>query len=527
MLKNKLYVYGDDNILTVPSHTHYGKYMLHTFQKYKDTAAIINAETSETLSFSELSQQIVNIALSLTRMGVRKGDVISVCSEKRMEFIPTVMGIICAGATFAPTDITCGRASILHRINLAKPRIIFCSPSGYDNHRQTLEEVATIDTIITYGDDKRDGAMTFKDFLTEHADVEDFFATPVNGWEDIALILYSSGTTGLPKGIPLTHSNLLLFLGDVNETTFNKQRTLITREWYYSYGLGHTLFTLHAGSTVVYCPRGTEVDFLEAIQTYKINTMQLTPTTVVEMLKSTILDQYDVSSLQYLISASITFDSQLVEAIKKRFPNLKHVSQYYGMSEAGCLCHDRRTPKGPKPGSVGCATESFIFKIIDLNSGEPLGPNQRGEICFKSPTLMKGYIGDTGEEYMDEEGFFKTGDIGYYDEDKYFFIVDRVKELIKFNSYQVAPAELEAVLLQHPAVRDAGVVGAPHEEFGQVPTAFVVLQPNVDITSEQIVQYVDSQVSARMRLAGGVRFVQALPRSTSSKLNRKDLLNML
>ncbi|XP_068626130.1 luciferin 4-monooxygenase-like [Battus philenor] len=530
MIKNPLYVYGDKETLKVPAHLNYGRHILDKFKTFKQAVAIINAESGEKITYKEIVQKAVDIALSLARIGVRKGQVVNVCSEKRMEFIPTVLGAICAGATYASSDVSCRNASFLYRINLSKPTVVFCSPTAYEDHRQSIKSVKSIEHIIIYGDKGIDNAMSFKEFLTVHADIEEFLAADVNGWEDVAIILQSSGTTGLPKGIKLTHLNLLLFLSDTGEKKEQRcgeVKTLITREWYHSYGFGHTIYAMYEGTTVVYCPRSEVKCFLEAIQKYKIQVMQLTPATVIDLVKSTILSEYDVSSLAYMVSTSTYFNAELVNAIRARFPNLQAAHQYYGMSEAGCVCSDILAPKGPKVGSVGCAGSGFTLKVVDLFTRKPLGPNQRGEICFKSSSLMLGYVGDDPVDYLDDEGFFKTGDIGYYDEDRYFYIVDRMKELIKFNSYQVAPAELEAVLMQHPGVANAGVAGAPDPECGELPTAFVVLRAGYEITPDELVRYVDEQVSHRMRLAGGVRIVDSLPMVPSGKLDRKLLKKIL
>ncbi|XP_050359872.1 luciferin 4-monooxygenase-like [Nymphalis io] len=457
MLKNKLYVYGSSEATSVPAHLHFGKHILNEFKPFADNDAIIDSKTNECIKYKELSQKIVDIALSLTHMGVRKGDVISICSVNVMEFMPVVFGAIAAGATFSPIDVSFGGSNTI---------LIFYGNISLNilEGEDTIQLVTSIEKIIIFGD-PIDEAIGFKDFLTQHASVEDFEATPVNGAEDLALILYSSGTTGMPKGIKVTHLNVLLVTNKDNEREIAGWRTLGISEWYNSFGLITTLHMLRRGTTVVYCNDGDIRKQLEVIQEYKINIIPTTPTHLIALLKLKDLAKYDTSTIK------------------------------------------------------------SVF-VVDLKTREPLGPNQKGEICFKTPALMKGYIG-VDYEYLDDEGFFKTGDIGYYDEDKYFYVVDRIKDLIKYNSYQVAPAELEALLQKHPAVREAGVVGAPHEDLQELPTAFVVLQPGAQATEQELVDFVDKYISHRMRLAGGVRFVDAIPRCNGIKVDRKKLRLML
>ncbi|KAJ0170023.1 hypothetical protein K1T71_014629 [Dendrolimus kikuchii] len=511
MLRNKFYVYGKDD-LEVPAHMNLGHEMLKRIASYKDNIAIINAETKERLTYSELGQQIANIAVSLTRMGVKKGDVISICSEKSLQFLPTLLGIVCSGATFAATDISCGSATVLHRVKIAKPRFILCSELAYTRHGKLFG----------------DKCIRLKDFAVEEVPLEQFQVVPVEGFKDNALILFSSGTTGLPKGIPVTHLSLLIKLVSGGlDSNFLDRAVLCTREWYYTYGCIHTLMSMFSGATIVYCPKDTEEEYIKAIQELQISILQVVPSTVAGLVKSSSLEHYDVSSVKYVSSASTLMDPGLVDLFIQKFPNIVRIDNAYGMTEAGCVCSIIHGDKGTKPGSVGVPCPTFILKVVDPTSRELLGPHQRGEICIKSGTLTKGYIDTDNDTTFDEEGFFKTGDIGYYDEDGYFFIVDRIKDLIKFNSYQVAPAELEAVLLQHPSVKDAAVVGVPHVEWGEVPTGLVVLQPGVTTEAVEILEFVNSQVSHRMCLAGGLKFVNDLPYGGNNKLDRKALKLML
>uniref|UniRef100_A0A2A4K7K9 Luciferin 4-monooxygenase n=1 Tax=Heliothis virescens TaxID=7102 RepID=A0A2A4K7K9_HELVI len=389
---------------------------------------------------------------------------------------------------------------------------MFCSLNAYKTHKAVFDEVGSIEHYILYGDREEPGAILFKDFLTETCQLEDFQPVPVNGWEDVAFIVYSSGTTGLPKGVPVTHLAFLLNAQTIAREDYTGVGVYSSREFYYTYGLMYALACLRVAATIVYNTTGGEQAMLEAVQKYKLKVLQLAPMIITELIKSAILDEYDLSTVEYMISSSTYIREEAVNAIKSRIPSLKAVIQLYGMSEGGSICNEMVCPKGSKPGSSGVPGYGFIIKVVDLETREPLGPNQRGEICIKGPSLMKAYLNNVNPECKDEEGFLKTGDVGYYDEDGYFFVVNRIKELIKYNDISIPPAEFEALLLQHPAVREAGVAGKPHPKHGELPVAFVVLQPGSTVTEEELVQHVESRVTFRMRLAGGVRFIDRLPR---------------
>ncbi|KAJ0170074.1 hypothetical protein K1T71_014680 [Dendrolimus kikuchii] len=526
MLKNKFYVYGDDSV-TVPAHAHFGKEMLDRMTTFKDIDAIIDADTDARMTYTELVQQTVNVALSLSRIGVGRGDVVSICSEKRFEVMTSLLGLVCTGATFSPTDISYGKTPLLHRVKISKPRVMFCSPDAYNAHKKAFDSVGCVQIYIIYGDEKKEGAILFKDLVDQTASVEDFLPTPVDGWNDLLFILFSSGTTGLPKGVPLTHISFIINAKCTTTEDYLGKMILNTKDWYYTYGLMYTLACLRNGATIVYSARNKEIDCLEAIQKYKIELLQLGPASITEFTKSTILDDYDVTSVQEIVSASTPVFADQVDAVKRRFTNLRHVLQIYGMSEAGMVAGELLAPKGARPGSCGVPCPGFIFKVVDLDTRKPLAPYQRGEICIKSVVLMKGYICNSTTDYMDEEGFYKTGDVGYYDEDDYFFIINRIKELIKFNDISIPPAEFEAILLQHQAVREVGVVGVPHPKWGEAPLAYVVLQPEAEATEEELVEFLNSRVTFRMKLAGGVRFVEGLPKGAGDKLDRSTLKLML
>ena len=212
---------------------------------------------------------------------------------------------------------------------------------------------------------------------------------------------------------------------------------------------------------------------------------------------------------------------EVQDGVAKRFHADLDISQGYGMSETTLGVLNQHELK--KPGSVGSLFKGVIAKIVDEN-GKSLGMNQRGELCFKGLLIMKGYIGnDAATKDSIRDGWLHTGDIGYYDEDKQFFIVDRIKELIKYKAYQSAPAEIEAILLSHPKIKDAGVIGIPDEECGELPFAYVVKQPDVNLTEKEVIDFVASLASKPKQLHGGVKFIHEVPKNPSGKILRRFL----
>ncbi|XP_038207745.1 luciferin 4-monooxygenase-like [Zerene cesonia] len=296
--------------------------------------------------------------------------------------------------------------------------------------------------------------------------------------------------------------------------------------WSSTLGIAITLAdTLH-GKTSVFLPRYQERLYLQTIEKYKIGVITIAPPLLVMLCKSKIADEYDLSSMELIYSGGAPIDLDTIHQVKKRYPHLKRVLQGYGMTElTGGLTEDSEIT--PKEGSVGPLAEGSIVKIVDPNTGKILGCREPGEIQVKGPVLFLGYIGIPSENHLTADGFYKTGDIAYYDEDGYFYIIDRIKELIKYNAWQVAPSELEALLLEHPGVMDAGVTGKPDPSCGELPTAFVVRQPNSKVTEEELLAHVDSKVSPWKKLRGGVFFINEIPKTASGKILRRKLKELL
>jgi 4-coumarate--CoA ligase len=314
-----------------------------------------------------------------------------------------------------------------------------------------------------------------------------------------------------------------------NEIPYDELRVLGLLPWFHSYGCMSLINMLSTAIQIVHIPKFEEVLFLSSIEKYRINCIFMVPPLMVFVAKSPLVLKYDLSSLRMLHSGAAPLSKEVEDAVRARLPNLESIRQGYGMSETTLGVLSQSASDKLKPGSVGAVVRGISVKVVDPETGKILGPNQRGELCFKGTQIMMGYIGDGKETSLafDADGYLRTGDVGFYDEDQQFFIVDRLKELIKYKGFQVPPAELEGVILENPKVKDAAVIGVPDERSGELPMAFIVKQDGVEVTAKEIIDYVAKRSSPAKRLHGGVRFIDAIPKNPSGKILRKDLRVML
>lgn len=298
--------------------------------------------------------------------------------------------------------------------------------------------------------------------------------------------------------------------------------------WFHAFG-NLTLFcqTLH-GLRMVFLPKFEENLFLSCIETHGCTFVFMVPPLMVFLAKHPLVDNYDLSSINELLCGAAPLSKEVQDAVYARLPNVETIRQGYGMSEM-TLSTLVQLGKYMKAGSVGILRPGMYAKVIDTETGKALGPHKSGEICFRGTQVMKGYIGNdqATRETIDRDGWLHTGDVGYYDEDGEFFIIDRLKELIKYKGFQVPPAELEALLLTHSGVKDAAVIGVPDERCGELPVAFIVRQDGRDMSEQELMDYVAKVTSPAKRLHGGVRFVDEIPKNPSGKILRRFLRELV
>ncbi|KAH8313573.1 hypothetical protein KR067_008300 [Drosophila pandora] len=510
-----------------------GQFVLDKYKSFGEQTVLVDAVNGVEYSASFMHKSIVRLAYILQKLGVKNNDVVGLSSENSVDFALAMFAGFAVGATVAPLNVTYSDREVDHAINLSKPKIIFASKITIDRVAKVASKNKFVKGIIAISGSSKNFKNIYS--LRELMDNVKFqtkpdFTSPVaNKNEDVSLIVCSSGTTGLPKGVQLTQMNLLATLDSQIQPTMipMEEVTLLTViPWFHAFGCLTLITTACMGARLVYLPKFEENLFLSAIEKYRVMMAFMVPPLMVFLAKHPIVDKYDLSSLMVLLCGAAPLSRETEDQIKERI-GVPFIRQGYGLSES-TLSVLVQNDDFCKPGSVGVLKVGIYAKVIDPDTGKLLGPNERGELCFKGDGIMKGYIGDTkSTQTAIKDGWLHTGDIGYFDDDFEFFIVDRIKELIKYKGFQVPPAEIEALLLTHDKIKDAAVIGKPDEEAGELPLAFVVKQANVQLTENDVIQFVNEHASPAKRLRGGVVFVDEIPKNPSGKILRRILREML
>ncbi|XP_058811880.1 uncharacterized protein LOC131676664 [Topomyia yanbarensis] len=516
-----------------------GAFLRNRMRINGNDVAIIDGIYGTELRYLELLEQAVRLGECLRVLaGVKVGDVIGIVSENRLEFPPVLFASIFLGATVAPINLTYTERELEHAFNLSKPKIIFVSSFSADRVVAAVRKNRHIvQRVILFGDENPFGSDVelYDDFQAPVSFVNplSFYIPPVNIDEHVALIMCSSGTTGLPKGVQLTHANLMSSIALLKESSKlvepppSGMVLLGVLPWFHAYGCLTLINVICNKQKLVSLPKFEEGLFLSCIENYRCTMVFVVPPLVLFLAKHPLVDSYDLSSVNTLLCGAAPLSKETEDLVKQRL-NIQYVRQGYGMSET-TLATLVQSGENHKSGSVGKVQVGTLAKVIDTETGKALGPNQHGELCFKGSQIMKGYIGNdkATQDTIDKDGWLHTGDVGYYDEDLEFYVVDRLKELIKYKAFQVPPAEIEAILLTNPKVKDAAVIGLPDEEAGELPLAFVVKQDDVSVSEEELKKYVADRTSPAKRLHGGVRFIEEIPKNLSGKILRKDLRALL
>ncbi len=491
-------------------------YVLARVAELGDKPALIDGPTGRALTYSELDTAIRSFAGGLVAQGFQTGQVLALMSPNIPEYAVVFHGVAMAGGTITTINPTYTEYEAHHQLVDSGASLLVTTEMFL-----SVATAAAVDTSVTQifvmGDGDVDGATPIAALFGEPLAEQ----VPVSPGDVIALP-YSSGTTGLSKGVMLTHRNLIANVAQsVAAARIREDEMLIAvLPFFHIYGMQVLMNSgLRAGATVVTMPRFDLEQFLDLHQRYGITRSFVAPPIVVALAKHPIVDNYDLSKLEQVFSGAAPLSAEL--SIEAGLRLGCEVAQGYGMTEMSPVSH--LTPPGRvKPGSVGVTAPNTQTRIVDPISGAELDIDEDGEVCVRGPQVMLGYLNNptATESTIDGDGWLHTGDIGHIDADGHLFIVDRLKELIKYKGFQVAPAELEALLLSHPAIADAAVVGELNDEAGEVPVAHVVLRPGHSSTEKEIMDFVAEKV-AHFKHVRDVVFTDQIPKSASGKILRR------
>lgn len=485
-----------------------------------DKPALIDGPTGRTLTYQQLADSISIAAHNLERRGFKKGEVFGILSPNCPEYAIAFHAVATLGGIVTPINPLYTRYEIAHQLKDSGARFLVTVPGCCDKVDEAAQD-AGIEELFVFG--SAPNATSFDSLLVDNGRTEQVEIDPL---EDLIALPYSSGTTGLPKGVMLTHHNLVANICQMEGLHyFYETDTLIcVLPMFHIYGLVVVMnMGLYTGSTIVTMPRFELESFLQAVQDYNVSLAHLVPPIVLALSKHPIVDNYKLPNLKTIFSGAAPLGEDLTRACMDRLGCV--IRQGYGLTETSPVTHTSPAPPAVlKFGSVGVPAPNTECKIIDLETGTGLGPGDRGEVCIRGPQVMKGYLNnpEATAQTIDIHGWLHTGDIGYADEDGHFFIVDRAKELIKYKGFQVPPAELEAVLLTHPSVADAAVIPYPDDEAGEVPKGIIVLKEPAE--PEAILEFVAGRVAPHKRIRY-LEFVDKIPKSPSGKILRRVLVD--
>jgi len=502
----------------------YDRMLSHGAERYPENVAIIFREVS--LTYRELEALTNRFARALTALGVAKGDRVCVLSPNCPEYIIAFYAIARVGAVASPMNPSYREREIEYQLNDTEAVAIVTHVNLVPLVHAVRARTPHLEHVIAVGPGQASGAGVrgFADLMAAQP------STPPARVEldddDLVALPYSSGTTGLPKGVMITHRNLV-----TNNIQFvacirmrDSDRLMLFLPFYHIYGTMLMGAAVYTGATCVLMERFDPVECLDLVQRHRVTLFFVVPPVLLMLSNWPELSKYDVSSLRTTMVGAAPVAPELA----RRFKQLTGVPvlQGYGMTEASPLTHVNPVydENLNVVDSAGLLAHDTTHKVVDIETGEKeLAPGEIGEICIRGPQIMRGYWrAPEATAAALRDGWYYSGDIGYVDERGYLFIRDRKKEMIKFKGFGIAPAEIEALLVEHPAVADAAVIGKPDPEAGEIPKAFVVTKKGQQLTAGDVIAFVKGRL-ANYKVPGEVEFVEAIPKTASGKILRRVL----
>ena len=496
-------------------------FLFTDFGDRADAVAFIEGSSGAEVKFNELKSMVLRLAAALTERGIEAGDVVGIFAPNTPAWVAVFHGVLRANAVVTSVNSLYTAGELAHQLVDSGAKLLFTVSPFLDRATAAMREAGRSENGIVVLDGA-EGFTSLRDLLATTAEPPPHTAGPA----DTAVLPYSSGTTGRGKGVMLTHRNLVANLCQVAPVfqLDENVRILAVLPFFHIYGMTVMMNNgLALRATVITMPKFDLAEFLRVISTHRASVVYIAPPIAVALAKHPIVEDYDVSCVENVLSGAAPLDAELGHAVAKRLAC--EVRQGYGMTELSPVSHAiPRDRPDMDLNSVGIALPNTECKLIDPETGAEVGPGGRGELWVKGPNVMTGYLNNPEATAitLDDQGYLHTGDVAEVTDDGVFTIVDRVKELIKYKGYQVPPAELEALLLTHDLVADVAVIGVRDDEGGEVPKAFVVRQAGAELSADEVMEFVAERIAPHKKVRV-VEFIEWIPKSASGKILRKDL----
>ena len=486
-----------------------------------DKVAIRDTAGTSSYTYTQLSDAIHSLAGGLAARGVGPGTVIGLMAPNIPEYAVVFHGVAVAGAAVTTINPTYGPGEVRHQLQDAGASMLITIPMFAETALQAIEgtDVDEVHVLAPPGETPPAGTQLLVDLFGDPIE-----QVPVALDTHTVVLPYSSGTTGLPKGVMLTHRNLVANIEQVQHAIRygDDEVALAALPFFHIYGMQVLMNGLIANGVVtVTMPRFDMVEALQAVQDLKITRFFAVPPMILGLAKAPIVGEYDMSSVRQIFSGAAPLGAELAAEAGDRLGC--EVVQGYGMTELSPVSHC--TVEGDfRPGTSGVTVSNTESRIVDPDTGEDQDVGGRGELWVRGPQVMTGYLNndDATAATIDDDGWLHTGDIAIIDEHGHMSVVDRLKELIKFKGFQVAPAELEGLIITHPKVADVAVIGVPDDEAGEVPKAFVTPVDGETVTLAEIQELVGQHLVSYKQVQQ-LEVLDAIPKSASGKILRKEL----
>ena len=495
--------------------------------------ACLDGITEEQRTFGEVRKDMDSVAFQFSEMGIKRGDAIALMSPNHVDYATIIFAAAKIGAIVTPMNPLYTPEELAFQLKSSSAKTYVFHEDCFEQADKAAKIYGAVDNMVVLGN----GGASFDSPVVNFSALREAnhpeAATKQYHAEasDTLLLPYSSGTTGLPKGVVLDHDNIVVNLHQMEacDNVFQTEDTITISPlpMFHIYGFSVSLLQqAWSGRTLVTMKNFDFNRYCELVDSYSKQNVQmrshLVPPIVLGLAKNPVIDNYDFSGMDMIICAAAPLKPELEKEAAARL-NCK-IKQAWGMSElspVGTCTPDDDLQAGS--GTIGPLCANTEGKIIDPETGEDLPLETEGELCIRGPQVMQGYLEqpEKTKECITDDGWLLTGDLAKYDERGYFYILDRLKELIKYKGFQVAPAELEDVLMSHPEIADSTVIPVENDEAGEVPRAYVVLAEGSSMSEADIQEYVATKVAPHKKLRGGVVFTEAIPKTASGKILRR------